>query len=201
MSEAGERRNVEPSVSSPIIYRVNLRDEIEFVSPTWAVFARQNDAPQLASNAIGLSLWQQISGPEVRQIYLELFDFVRTRNEPITFPFRCDSPGLRREMRMTLRPLPSNGIELYSETLAQVPHVIPKMLLSVFANERQSSVALRMCAWCKAIFAGDKWVDIQAALETIQAFLQTVPPQITHTICENCYSNLMTLIQPQSSQT
>jgi len=64
----------------PVVYRIDAADIIEDVNDAWARFAIENDAPSLATEVIGRSIWDYISGPEVRHIYESVFKRGPVRN-------------------------------------------------------------------------------------------------------------------------
>ena len=84
------------------VYRINPDDVIEFVNDAWVRFAVENGTPTLAHEVIGSSLWNYISGPQVVHLSKELLARVRESRCDATIPFRCDSPRVRRFMRMKI---------------------------------------------------------------------------------------------------
>ena len=85
--------------SKDCCYRIDALDRITFVDAEWLRFARENEAEQLVeTGVVGRSVWDFVSGFEVRSLYENLFASVRSRGEPARVPFRCDSPALARWM-------------------------------------------------------------------------------------------------------
>jgi hypothetical protein len=78
-----------------IRYRIDAGDRISGVSDSWSPFALANDGIELARPLVGRAIWDFISGVTTRAVYLELFARVR-HGRAVTFPYRCDSPALRR---------------------------------------------------------------------------------------------------------
>ncbi len=63
----------------PVVYRISADDIIEDVNDAWARFAIENDAPALATEVIGRSLWDYINGLDVVHIYRLLLARVRAK--------------------------------------------------------------------------------------------------------------------------
>jgi hypothetical protein len=43
-----------------------------------------------------------------------------------------------------------------------------------------------MCGWCKRVYADAKWVEIEEAIERLDLFGISKPPDTTHGICPSC---------------
>ena len=86
-------------------YTVDEDDVLEWVSSHWLTFAAENAAVGLQPEIIlGRSLWEFVSGAETRHLYEHLFNKAREIQAPVSVPFRCDAPALRRFMRLTIKP-------------------------------------------------------------------------------------------------
>ncbi len=172
-----------PSLSV-ITYEIDQDDRITSVSPEWIPFAQENDAPELLPDAVvGRLLWSYVAGAEVQHIYDVLFSKVRKDDRPLTFPFRCDGPQVRRFMQMTLRPAKGGALELRSALLREEPRG-PIALLD--AASPRSEQSLKMCAWCKSMPFGEDWVEVEEAIRRSDLFADPKLPQITHVICPTC---------------
>jgi hypothetical protein len=174
----------------PVVYRIDAADIIEDVNDAWAQFAIENDAPLLATEVIGKSIWDYICGPEVRHIYASVFKRVRKQHCQLSFPFRCDSPSLYRAMRLLVSPMTEGRIEFCSvlETISSQPCTLD--ILS-----RSSAIAstsfLKMCSWCKAIEVGTEWKPIEKALEELGLLTEESFPTIKQSFCESCLKEYM----------
>src|SRR4051794_39586402 len=72
----------------------------------WERFAVENGAPELrADSVIGRSLFEFMNGTELRQAYRDLADRIASTGEPAVIAARCDSPGVTRELRLSIAPL------------------------------------------------------------------------------------------------
>jgi hypothetical protein len=170
-----------------VSYWIEGHDEITWVSDSWAVFAMSNDAPSLTEHVVGHSLWEFVSDGATRQVYRDLL--VRVRDgRTVTFSYRCDSPSLRRFMRMTMTPRAHDGVGFDSLTLGTEPRVAPTFL--IHAGE-QSDALLRVCSWCKRAAVADEWVEVEAAVERLGLFAGHSPFGITHGMCPECFARIM----------
>lgn len=170
--------------AEPISYDINANDQITAVSDSWAPFAVANDAPHLAAGVIGRSIWEFVSGVTTRQLYHELFSRVRT-GRTVSFAYRCDSPGLRRFMQMTITARPASGMRFESLTLRVEPRD-PPVILGV--AQSPAGAPLVVCSWCKAVEVADAWEEIEVAVERLKLFGGGSPVELTHAICPQCAS-------------
>ncbi len=84
-------------------YRLDQRDRIIDTGGAWDRFAEENDGGVLVGKSVlGRSLYDFISGDVSRMFVRTIIDGVRILQRPRNVPYRCDSPGLRRYMEMSL---------------------------------------------------------------------------------------------------
>lgn len=169
----------------PVVYRIDAADIIENVNDAWAQFAIDNDAPLLATEVIGRSIWDYISGPQVRHIYASVFERVRKHHCHLSFPLRCDSPSLYRAMRLSVSPLSEGRIEFCSvlETIRAQPRTLDILRPNLGAS---LTYVLKMCSWCKAMEVGARWKPIEQAIEEMRLLNQERLPTIMQALCNSC---------------
>jgi len=167
------------------VYHIDARDVIRFVSPEWVGFARENNAEHLTPQAtIGASLWHFIAGEETRDLYRLLLQKVRSEQQVITFPFRCDSPTCRRFMQLVLSPLPDDGIELCGAMLRIEARDRVALLEP---SRRPSDQWLTICSWCKRVFVtACGWLEIEEAVAHLELFGSLELPNLTGGVCRDC---------------
>jgi hypothetical protein len=167
------------------LYRITPGDLVEFVNDAWIRFAEENGTPTLPQKVIGSSLWQHISGPEVAHLSRQLLAKIREMKTEVSVPFRCDSPSMRRFMRMNIIPLDQGRIEFrtWVEREELVQH--PIRLLDPCATQNIAGL-IRMCSWCKKIHKNGCWLEIEDAIEQLRLFDPQTIPAITHGICDHC---------------
>jgi hypothetical protein len=170
-----------------VVYHVDQEDRLTHMNAAWDCFARENDgAAIVATEVIGTFLWGHVVGVEVRHIYETLMQKVRRGSQALSFCYRCDSPNMRRRMRMTIRPLPRLGhIEFYSEIL-NIEVRAPINLLA--ETNEQSRKMLSMCSWCKKIETPAGWIEVEDAVKVLGLLEIEELPRISHGICPDCLS-------------
>lgn len=148
-----------------VAYIVDLNGVIRLVGERgWRDFAVHNGGTHIANprDVIGANLLSFVSGENVRQCYEQhLSDLCDFKNAPrSSFPFRCDAPDARREMRMAISPVVLDsrhrGFLFQSILWHEAPR--PAMGLFDFANINElnemlgdSSPTIVMCSFCERI--------------------------------------------------
>ncbi len=171
-------------------YVIDANDVITEVNEAWKRFADENDGAGLGDAVVGSWLWQHFAGVEVKHLYRVLLERVRERKKPVTVPFRCDAPELRRNMMLEVTPLEGDGIRFTS--WIEEAEARPRIRLLQAGRPESPDRFLRMCAWCKRVGSGSEdWQDLEEALSE-QAVLTLDPlPKITHGVCPDCQAMVM----------
>jgi hypothetical protein len=170
-----------------VTYRIDDRDDIEFVSDSWVPFATANGAPELAAGVVGRSLWDFVSGMTTRQIYQDLIARVRT-GRTASFAYRCDAPDRRRFMHMMLRPTDRRGVDFDSVTL----RIEARRPIAIAARIPDSAQRLlQVCSWCKRVDVHGTWQEIEAAAQRLDVFDAAASPALTHAICPDCQARML----------
>ncbi|MCF6148752.1 MAG: hypothetical protein E3K37_08845 [Candidatus Kuenenia sp.] len=167
-------------------YTIGYDDRFVYVSPSWSVFAKENGAPQLADNAvIGRLIFDFLTGIDCKELYRMIFKHCRESNRKLIFPFRCDSPNIKRFMELHI--ISDSQGKLHFE--AQLLKVTPRKYNVLLAKcTHRSDRMIKICSWCKLVeISKDHWVDIDTALEQHGLFNESDIPKLTHGICPNCY--------------
>lgn len=177
------------------IYRVNPDDIIISVSDNWTAFAEHNcggDALS-AENIVGTSLWDGIHGSETIHLYSIILEKTRNRLCTANFPFRCDSPRLRRYFTLTVIPDKNGAIEFQSR-LERIEQREPVRIMEPGTN--RSTHLIRLCSMCKKMaLSDDNWEEVETALCQLKYFEQESLPRITHGFCPSCYDAAMEEIE------
>ena len=100
---------------------------------------------------------------------------------------------LRLHSRRTMIAL-SHAIE--EQAAASGPETVLIVTFQRLSLPR-SDAHIKMCGWCKQVLVeGRGWLEVEDAAEALQLFRQTrLPPQITHAICEPCFSGAMAALE------
>jgi len=166
-------------------YAVDANDTIISVSPIWLAFARENGAPELSEQAVvGRSLWDFIEGTETVDLYKAIFQRVRSSTPRVIMPFRCDSPTLRRHMRLEITRGPNEGIQFDGV----LEHVEPTKVLNLLdPSFPRSDAILTMCSCCKrAIIEPFGWLEVEEAAVRLHLLEKSRAPKIRQTVCPGC---------------
>lgn len=171
-------------------YSINASDEIVAVDGDWDNFALENDSPPelLSENILHRSFWDFISGDALQHVYRRLFAKVRA-GETLEFSFRCDSPSLRRFMKLTMTPAADSGIEFVTET----SRIEEREFQNVFhVNARRADEIVVACSWCKRLRTHDNvWHEPEDAIHALALFETVTIPSLSHGMCEECYETMM----------
>jgi hypothetical protein len=162
-------------------YELNERLEIVSVGGTWQVFAEANGGHDLdASRICGRSLWDFVQGDVTRIFLNSIFQKVISFGTAIAIPYRCDSPELKRHMRMLVRPAPSAGHLLLEHEILYV-EARSAALHFHFEPEVHPDRHLR-CSICGRMNVSDRWFDPAESLGSSAASSYLV----TYSVCQDC---------------
>ena len=166
------------------IHRINAEDRICFLNDAWLRFAEENDWRSGAERVLGTPIMSQIADPETRHIYRLLIDRAREGARTVRFPYRCDSPAMRRFMEMRVSSTEPGTVEFRSRVLRLEPRE-PIRLLEPGLQDRRGD-SLQICSWCKSICAGSAWIEVEDALQSLRILAAGALPQLSHGICPSC---------------
>lgn len=173
-------------------YRINERDEITFVNQAWTAFAESNQAAEaLSGSVVGQSLWLFISDRATRSLYKQIIARVRA-GHAVQFNLRCDSPGCRRLLHMSITLADDGTVEFRTHEIehAERPNV---RLLS--AGGERTDEFIRECAWCNRFDVGDNtWLEVEAATSHLHLFDDGELPRVSHGICGECFDRMSRMI-------
>lgn len=174
-------------MNAPVCYRVDAEDKLIRFNEEWDRFALANDAPELESRRLyGRRVWDFVSDPATRGLYQDLLRRARDGRSPV-FPFRCDSPELKRTLRMTLRRRDAGEVEFVVEEVLVEPRPYAALLDRRAPREGR---LVRACGWCRKIWSGAGWVEIEEAVARLGLMAEGVVPPVSHGICGPCEARL-----------
>lgn len=173
--------------TSELAYQIDAADVIVEVSPAWDEFARAAAAPLAsAAQVLGRPLWEFIADTTSRQLYAQLLRAVRDGGVA-RFALRCDGPGCRRKLEMTITAVTADRVEFRTRELSVEPR--PDQPLFDPASPHDGRM-LRACSWCNRLDAGGRWLEVEDAVRELGYFTQPRLPTLTHGICPDCYARL-----------
>lgn len=127
-------------------------------------------------------------------LYDRLFQRVSQTGRAIVFPFRCDSPTLRRFLDFKIEPRYPSGLRVET-TLARTEARASVALLE--QRPRHGGDLLRMCGWCKSVDVEGRWCEVEDALAAMRLFERDLLPDVTHGICPPCSDRMHQLLDAQ----
>ena len=174
---------------SAIIYTIDHNDHIITINESWDKFALENEASHLErGQVLNRRLWDFIADAETRHIHQVLLERIRNKQVTLAFPFRCDSPSIRRYMQMQIVPEDDCAIS-YQCKIDRIEH----RALVLFEEQKnwRDKKLLRMCSWCKKVDVGDNvWMEIEPAIKKLELLERKLLPEISHTMCDECLHTL-----------
>jgi hypothetical protein len=64
-----------------------------------------------------------------------------------------------------------------------------------------SDELLLVCGWCKKVDLGGRWVEVEEAVSHLGLFEQSLLPDLTHGVCEDCYSRVFGILRGHERRT
>lgn len=179
--------------STGCVYELDEALRIISVDAGWAEFAVANQAPELVPppGPLGQSALSCVADSASKLIYDRLFQRVSQTGRAIVFPFRCDSPMLRRFLEFRIEPRHPSGLRIET-TLLRMEARAPVALLE--QRPRHGGDLLRMCGWCKTVDVKGRWREVEDALVATRFFEQDLVPEVTHGICPSCTERMRQLL-------
>lgn len=171
--------------SAVVEYRIDANDVIVDVGQSWADFARDNDAPELALPAPDRVLWTYFENDESRELWRLLVERVRAVQKGAEVPLRCDAPHTRRWFNMTITPEPNGNVHF--RCLLSFEDARPPVSLLDPHSERDDGLQpVPLCNWCGQGQHGSLWLDIEELVQTARLLERASMPPISHGICASC---------------
>ena len=175
-----------------VVYRVDAADRIVAVNDEWRDFATANDGNGLV-DPLGESLWQHIGDQGSRDLYTLLLTSVRVSGRTASYPYRCDSPTLRRLMEMSVSPGDDGDLVFSSRIVSTEP--LPHAVL--FGQSLPYSIGrVDVCGNCRKVRDRDGWTDIIDLLGKGRITARRNSFTVMYRICPEC----RTAIRRQSSE-
>ncbi len=177
---------MDPHAQDEVEYRIDAGGILTGVGGAWDRFAGENGAPELVgAQVVGRRLVDLIGEPTTRWIYKQLIECA-LRGRPVEVPFRCDAPGIRRDMRMRIEADGQGGVVFRSRLEGAERR--PRW---PFGESGGGGRMVVVCSWCKRFQDGERWLEVEDAVATAEMFAESVPPAMTHGICPGCRTRLV----------
>jgi len=170
-------------------YAVDENDHLVKVDRGYYSFAEENGWTE-AGTSLGRSLWDYVAGEDLKKVQRLLLRRVRDDVGDVELPFRCDGPGVRREMEIRILARPGGRAVLFSARLrSEEERDAFQPLLD--AEAPRGPDALGMCGWCDRFEVEGEWVEVEEAARRLGLFERTEMPALSHGICPDCNELLL----------
>jgi hypothetical protein len=181
---ASARETRSEMITPDIIYRIDSSDRIVSIDGPWDAFATTNYTPQLrASGVVGRPLLGFIAGNETRHVY-DLLILRARAGQTVTVPFRCDGPGVRRGMELTISSLREGMVEFRARTVQTAARARQPIL---DPHHPRSRSLMSICSWCKQVEVDGRWMEVEVAVRRLSLFDTGPLPHLTHGMCPTCF--------------
>lgn len=175
--------------TTELSYAIDENDHLIKVDDGYYRFAEENGW-QEAGTSLGRSLWDYVAGNEMRKLQRLLIRRIRDEVGNVDLPFRCDGPGVRREMSIRIVARPGGRVVLFAARLrAEQARDLPQLLLD--PRTPRSDETLEMCGWCDRFMVDGDWVEVEVAAQKLELFDRSELPAISHGICPDCNALLL----------
>jgi hypothetical protein len=174
---------------SALSYAIDDRDHLLKVDDGYLRFAEENGWDG-AGASLGRTLWDFVAGHEMKKLQRMLLRRVRDEVRTVELPFRCDGPGVRREMEIRIAADSSGRVVLFSARLrSEEARERSQPMLDPDAPRGEDR--LEMCGWCDRFLVDGEWMEIEEAAARLELFRRADLPAISHGICPNCSEMLL----------
>lgn len=184
MTGVKERSGSDPALT----YTIDGEDRLTDADAGYFTFAEQNHWAG-ADGSIGRSLWDFVSGPTVEKVQRSLLRRVRRSGRAVELPFRCDAPGVRREMTIGIEPHGPDGTVVFSARVLSEAHRPAQALLDPDRPRGEGSI--EMCAWCDRFLVDGEWMEVEEAGQVLGLTTESELPRLSHGLCDRCAEMLV----------
>jgi hypothetical protein len=170
-------------------YAIDDQDHLIKVDQGYYSFAEENGWSE-ANTSLGRSLWDYVAGHEMKKLQRLLIRRIRDEVGDVELPFRCDGPGVRREMNIRIVARPGGRVVLFSARLrSEQVRDLPQLLFDPQAP--RSEETLTMCGWCDRFEVEGEWIEVEEAAGRLELFNCPELPGLSHGICPDCNQMLL----------
>lgn len=170
---------------------------VDYGRTNWNEFASANDGGELAAenSCVGMALADIVRGNEVLDRYLAFLDALRSgRTRQVVFVYRCDGPGIGRDMRMAITTVPRGGHahRFLFQSVMLSARLRPSLPLYDFKGHLGLNVIrgdlpiLAMCSFCQRVRSRDAEAEVWISGEDYYRGGGYPAVSISHTLCPDC---------------
>jgi len=162
------------------LYKLDSRNRIIAIGGSWDDFADENGGVEIsAQDVIGRQIEDYIKGDITTMWVNSIFQYARILGKTVERPYRCDSPDLKRFMRM--RVVPEQGgavLSIEHELISTEQRSAPLHIR--YGTNIINGVKLK-CSVCGRLNI-DGWNEPQGCHAGTSGEIVVV-----YTVCEDCY--------------
>ena len=173
---------------SELLYVIDDQDRLVRVDQGFYRFAEENGWIG-SDSSLGRSLWDFVAGEEMKKLQRMLVRRVRGEVGTVELPFRCDGPGVRREMEIRISSSSAGRLVQFKARARSQEFREFQPLLDPEAERGDHLV--EMCGWCDRFLVDGQWVEVEEAARRLKLFQRSVPPAISHGVCPDCTEMLL----------
>lgn len=169
-----------------IVYSIDRHDVLTNIGDGWTEFADENDGVDVLypNSVIGKSLWDFVKGLSLRQIYQEIVRDVRGNDRTVAFDYRCDSPSLKRFMRMEITGQShSSNVTFLSRTI----RIEAKEHILKVAAAHRGHFQMTRCSICNLVkLPNEQWDELEIALTEFDLLANDREVRFAWGVCPIC---------------
>ena len=171
-------------------YTVDEQDRIVELGGQWDAMQTPGGQRMDARKAVvGQPLWGFILNEGLKSLYKLLMTRVRKTGRVVTFPYRCDTPEMRRLARLQLQPVDSGRVRFVSDILETEARLAPLTL--EYAPHCQPLI--RSCSICSHLQYGEEWLPAEIVAEQHLGVMSENSFRVAHAVCDPCLKAVMSM--------
>lgn len=160
-------------------YVLDDRNTIISVSGDWDEFAEQNGAANLYSvDVCGRPIWDFVGDAPTRMWLEAVFQSARLRGVGLERSYRCDSPEVKRYMKMRVIPEQNATLRIEHELLSTEQRQAPVHLIH---DSTLGKDARRRCSLCGRLNHVGEWQEPREDHANASGSIVVI-----YTVCEDC---------------
>ena len=169
-------------MNSVLTYVIDGSDTVVETNLEFNSFAKENDAAELEYSVHGKSIWSFMGIEKLQNMYVQLFDGVRSTQKSVDINFRCDNAQVLKFMNMTIEPIQDNFLKISTKLLREISR---KKALAREVFYLGINKGIPMCSNCNRVFlaSGFGWIEIDKA---ISSKMISDKLNVTFDVCDSC---------------
>ncbi len=161
------------------LYVLDNQDRIVLIEGAWDEFAKDNDGANLSSDEVyGQLIWDYVTGDTTRMWLEALFQYARVSALILERLYRCDSPNMKRFMRMRIIPLQTNCLRIEHEVLATEQRAVP---VKIQYSKNMMKNTKRRCSICGRLNIDGAWQEPHLNHKN-----ESKEVMVIYSVCDDC---------------